>query len=201
MTTPSCPSNDRHGSLTARTQDGCRCPDAVRAHNSYEKRRAYDLARGRPRMVDSAGTVRRLQALTAIGWPHQKLAAELGVTVHWVRRLANSRGKLRTATARSVADLYDRLGDHPGPSVMAAASARQHGYQPPVAWDADEIDDPAGRPWAVIDDWGNRHHRAWPCARPGCRGWAVAPGRIPRGQPRPRHCSTRCAQTQTSEGS
>lgn len=144
---PGCRSARRHDTLTARTQDGCRCPAAVDAHNDYEKRRVYDAAQGRPRMVDAVGTVRRLRALMAIGWPTAKLAAELGVSPHWIRRLAGSRRRVRVGTAESVTSLYERLGGHPGPSAVTVGVARRLGYVPPIGWDDDDLDDPAARPW------------------------------------------------------
>lgn len=192
-----CPSTGRHGDRTAYNHHGCRCATARLAAERYNLARRADLRAGRPRTVNGVGVQRRIQALMAIGWTARALGEHLGLSPVGVRWLL-VRDIVHTTTAARVAETYRRLSDTPGPSANAAAQARNRGYQPPIAWDCDDLDDPAGRPWPVIDDWGNRHHRAWPCARDGCRGWAVAPGRIPRGEARPRYCSDRC--TQTSEG-
>jgi hypothetical protein len=65
------------------------------------------------------------------------------------------RDQVTAATARAVRELYDRLWDKPPPENgqrerIAAARARNHAAQrdwaPPLAWDDDIIDDPAGRP-------------------------------------------------------
>lgn len=169
-----CPSVGRHGTLTARSVDGCRCPSVAQLHTRYEKRRMYDLNRGRPRLTHPAGTTRRLQALAAIGWPGSKLAAELGCTVHWVRRLTNTRNQVRTVTATAVADLYDRLSDHPGPSAQTAGTARSNGYVPPIAWDDGTLDDPDAQPWMELHADGIRRPGRLQCARDDCRTWFVA---------------------------
>lgn len=194
-----CPSKRRHGTVTAYNTDGCRCCTARRAHARDAKRRRLELIDGTgPRLVDSAGTSRRLRALMAIGWPKAELARRLGVSTTRIDRLLAD-STVRRSTRSRVQAVYAALADVPGPSAYTAGHARGRGYVPPIGWD-DDIDNPAARPWAVIDDNGNRIHRAWPCARPGCRGWAVARGRLPAGQRRPRHCSDRCALTDQRGG-
>lgn len=93
-------------------------------------------------LVDAAGTWRRLEALIAIGWPKSHLARELGRG----RALQLHRDKVTVRTAQAVADLYDRLSMQPGPSQRARDYARDRGYVPPLGWDDDQLDDPAGAP-------------------------------------------------------
>ena len=64
---------------------------------------------------------------------------------------------VRVKTARVVAEVYDRLWDKPAPEgrnrSCALAMARRKGFVPPLAWDDDEIDDPAARPhgeWRAV---------------------------------------------------
>lgn len=193
---PRCPSTGRHGTSTARVHDGCRCDTVRQHHTRYEKLRVLDAAAGRPRTTPAHGTIRRIHALYAIGWPSRLIAAELGVSQSRILDITNQQRVVRVATATAVADLYRRLSGTRGPSAGAARRAAGLGYQPPIAWDDDTLDDPDGRPWAVIDDNGNSIHRAWPCGRNGCQGWAVAPSRLRRGQNRPAFCSTRCRKLQ-----
>lgn len=100
-------------------------------------------------LVDARGTIRRLQALQAIGWTTRMLAARMGIaesnfsrTMHEVRVTA--------AKARQVVHLYDELWDARPPAstpreresiarVIARAAAR--GWVPPMAWDDIDLDD------------------------------------------------------------
>lgn len=107
--------------------------------------------------VDARGTHRRIQALAARGWSHNRISGELGLAsnnVHvWLRQTHVSRG-----TADAVSRLYDQLWDKPPPAAtpyqVGAVNrtinhARRIGWLPPIAWD--DIDtDP--EPPAVDDD-------------------------------------------------
>ena len=53
---------------------------------------------------------------------------------------------MHAATARKVADLYDQLWDQPGNRAKSINLARARGWALPLAWDDDEIDDPAATP-------------------------------------------------------
>lgn len=96
--------------------------------------------------VDSTGTMRRLQALTVIGWPQHTVAAELGLGYSTVRSIANGR---RRSTPRHTADavtaLYARWSRRPGPSATAAGRARARGWHGPLAWEGN-LDDPSAKP-------------------------------------------------------
>lgn len=106
--------------------------------------------------IDSTGTRRRLQALIAMGWSHRVLVPILGVAPGTVDNI-HRRKLVRVKTARVVAEVYDRLWDKPAPEgrnrSCALAMARRKGFVPPLAWDDDEIDDPAARPhgeWRAV---------------------------------------------------
>lgn len=106
--------------------------------------------------VDATGTRRRLQALVATGWSQRSLArmlASAGTRPAW--GLIHGQPHVTVATERAVRALYARLWDQPPPETTrderyAAAVARRcaarHGWEPPLAWDDDEIDDPAAQP-------------------------------------------------------
>jgi hypothetical protein len=143
---PACPSTGRHGTSRAYRHDGCRCPTARRAATKAAK--IYMIERGRnggPLKVDSTGTRRRIEALMAIGWPGDELARRLGVTRGALYRTRRRTTSLR-GTQRRVADLYEALADVRGPSRRTEGRSRALGYEPPIAWDDDTIDDPAARP-------------------------------------------------------
>jgi hypothetical protein len=95
--------------------------------------------------IDATGTRRRLQALVAMGWSPDLLAAELGRRPLSVQRSMTS-PSVTARTAQQVAALYEQLSSTPPPcsttSDRARARAVAHGWQPPLAWD--DIDtDPA----------------------------------------------------------
>lgn len=117
--------------------------------------RAVDHGPNKP--IEASGTVRRIRALIAIGWTRTEIArgigwslANLGTMLH--RGAEPWAGFVEVRTAAAVSALYDRLSMHPstGPhSARARAEARSNGWPPPLAWDDDEIDDPAAAPTEV----------------------------------------------------
>jgi|HubBroStandDraft_2_1064218.scaffolds.fasta_scaffold10665_3 transcriptional regulator with XRE-family HTH domain len=123
------------------------------------------LADGAP--VDSAGTVRRLQALIATGRTRQELAGRLGVQPTNLTKLMAGR-QVRAATARAARALYDELWDvapdegTPRAALLAARTrrgARNRGWALPAAWDDDTIDDPAAGPAEGWQRRGGDKHR------------------------------------------
>lgn len=97
------------------------------------------------RDVDATGTVRRLRALVAIGWPIAHLAKRLGMYDTALGNIA--RGQLehvRATTAEAVAALYRELCCIPGPNQRVRDGARKKGWHGPIAWD--DIDDPNEQP-------------------------------------------------------
>lgn len=105
---------------------------------------AVDLDLGVGALVDGLGTVRRIQALTAIGWTLTSTADAIG----W--SLSNLGGLLRKdkvirGTADLVARLYETRSGTPGPSAAARRLAGRRGWVPPLAWnDIDTDEKPRG---------------------------------------------------------
>lgn len=95
-------------------------------------------------VIDGTGTMRRAQALVAIGWTQADLAARIGWTLGNFNGLVHGRRDVTVGTARLVADLYDRLSMRPGPSQRARNISARYGWAPPLAWD--DIDNPAEQP-------------------------------------------------------
>ena len=144
MSDPRCGSP--YGYIVHITNGTEKCEDCRRAHREAYQRhvvRRY-LNRG-PLLIDATGTRRRLQALAARGWSSDDLGARLGVTGAAVRQWTY-RTRVQRDTAVKVADLYDELWDQPGCRTKTAARAAKRGWAVPLAWDDDEIDDPAALP-------------------------------------------------------
>lgn len=93
--------------------------------------------------VDATGTRRRVQALVAMGWPQEMIAAELGTTQTGVSALTR-RSKVSSQTAIAVRELFERWGMVLGPSEVSRRRARTFGWVTGVAWD--DIDDPDEKP-------------------------------------------------------
>ncbi|OMC41895.1 hypothetical protein A5742_31435 [Mycolicibacterium fortuitum] len=89
--------------------------------------------------MPAIGTVRRIQALAAIGYRISDLNPMLGrgrnCVEQWIKRDVVS-----SDSAADVADLYRRLSMVPGPSELSRRRAAKRGWVPPLAWD--DIDDP-----------------------------------------------------------
>jgi transcriptional regulator with XRE-family HTH domain len=103
--------------------------------------------------VASTGTVRRLQALVAAGWPQSQLAARLGLTdSNFASTLRREQVLVRTV--RAVRALYTELWladpAELGVPATSVSRSRNHaisnGWAPPGAWDEGAIDDPQAAP-------------------------------------------------------
>lgn len=102
--------------------------------------------------VPALGTIRRLQTLTAEGWPAKELEKRLGVGSGYVAYLLRESGDtVRLFTAAAVRNLYGDLEglvpEANGVSKSAAQWARNRAAKkawPQAAyWDADDFDNPA----------------------------------------------------------
>ncbi|MFG3050351.1 hypothetical protein ACGFZP_05255 [Kitasatospora sp. NPDC048239] len=106
-------------------------------------------------IIDATGSIRRLQALTAAGWPQAQLADRIGSTPGNISALLR-RDRTIVRTARAVRSSYNELWSTDplteGVTAQAVARARNHaranGWAPVGAWDDDTIDDPA-----AVPDW------------------------------------------------
>ncbi|MEN1976883.1 helix-turn-helix domain-containing protein [Cellulomonas olei] len=119
----------------------------VTAHALAELR---DPTAGR---VGSLSTVRRLRALSRVGWEMRALSAVTGVplmTLHHVR--AGQNATALTSVWAAVRTAYRDLADVPGPSTRALERATALGWEPPAAWDEDSIEDPAEPAPVAVDE-------------------------------------------------
>ena len=99
------------------------------------------------RDVDATGTIRRVRALVAIGWPLAHLAPRFGLYVTALGRIANAQtDQVRAVTADTIALDYRYLARVPGPSARARRHAAARGWYGPAAWDDRAIDDPDALP-------------------------------------------------------
>lgn len=124
----------------------------LRQRYRCEQRRALS---GRDRiLIPEHGTIRRLQALCALGWTQGEIASRLGVTKSRVSHLMRHSHKgVKPRTARAVAALYDELSmtvrvGREAQRMRKYAAAK--GWAPPLAWDDEGIDDPTARPVGLI---------------------------------------------------
>lgn len=137
--------------------------DRVAKSKAY-RARVY-LQRG-PMHVPAIGTTRRLRALLAIGWTLGDLAERVDLSRSRLSHLCMGRRELiHRDTAARVAGLYDALSmtvpeDLPPeqrPPRGCAVRARQRrqcaakGWPPPLAWDDDDLDNPAATPAGWLD--------------------------------------------------
>lgn len=125
-----------------------KCAPCRRAHadeRADRRRRTYLYG---PHMSDVTGTVRRLQALAAIGWSLREVGRRLGISPQTLRGLM-CQERCTTATRDKVAALYDELSMIVGGNPRTVTWAAKRGFAPPLAWD--DIDDPAATP-ATADD-------------------------------------------------
>jgi transcriptional regulator with XRE-family HTH domain len=104
--------------------------------------------------VTLAGAQRRVRALMARAWSLAEIAQQAGIDAASLERLLAQR-KATPDQVRRIAEVYDRLWDQLPPLGTAAqreaadaalARARRSRWAPPMAWDDDVLDDPAGRP-------------------------------------------------------
>lgn len=100
-------------------------------------------------LVARAGTRRRLQALGAIGWRQEDIAARLSITTAAIRSLMRHDGQVCATSAAKVADAYDAMWRNPPTGASSDRRRRRAttlGWASPLAWDDDTIDDPRARP-------------------------------------------------------
>ncbi|MER7612472.1 hypothetical protein [Nonomuraea wenchangensis] len=119
--------------------------------------------------VPGVGTRRRVQALSAMGWPLPLVAARCGLSPDTVQRLtrAPDDGRVDASTARKVADLYRRLWcldpaseGVPAPTVARLRSiAAGKGWVTPIGWG--DIDDPDATPDTDAEQIEPRRYALW----------------------------------------
>lgn len=120
-------------------RNSCRI-DTASALMSVTRAGMYAVATGL-QAVPSVGTIRRIQALQAIGWSIPMIGPERRLT-----RILNGNGMTTIDAYRFVLGVYDRLSMTPGPSDQGRNRAKRFGLLPPLCWDDESIDDPDARP-------------------------------------------------------
>lgn len=133
------------------------CTPCRAAHAKYRRelwRRRYVL--GATEMyVDSVGLKRRVRALHRMGWRLEDIAREAGYTGNhpssWLNNIMRHQKKVHLKTHARICGAYDRLCMKPGPSEHGRKIAIKRGWPPPLAWNDEDIDDPAARPQGVKD--------------------------------------------------
>lgn len=94
--------------------------------------------------VDAEPSRRRIRALLALGWTHDRMWTDYGIRTRVTLHQKSPRVTWRTHVR--IRDMYDDLSMTPGPSKRSRDRAQRLGYLPPLAWDDDAIDDVAA--WA-----------------------------------------------------
>lgn len=145
-----CPrAKHRHGTLAAYRSDRCRCLLCRSAHA-----RAADAYRSggdwREQYVNSVGSVRRLRALAAAGVTNRQIAERIGRSPDMVTYLRRGlHQNISWHLAESISTAYDALWDKAAgdsDSRRASTLAKRLGYDLPMSWDDDSIDDPEATP-------------------------------------------------------
>lgn len=83
--------------------------------------------------VPKIGTIRRIQALLAMGWPHHEMQRRSGIATTSVIR--NNSLWVTRATYDAIATLYRELSQQAGPSPHTRGQALRLGYHSPADWD------------------------------------------------------------------
>jgi transcriptional regulator with XRE-family HTH domain len=95
--------------------------------------------------VDPTGSIRRVQALAAIGWPVVWTAAQTGYHPSYLFNIISGGARsIPRDVANRFTALYREYSRQPGPSEHVRSIARRNNWHGPLAWD--DIDDPACKP-------------------------------------------------------
>lgn len=105
--------------------------------------------------ITTTGTLRRIHALVAIGWPIRQIAARAGVSTRWIVNFHDG-VTVNYVTSQKIAAAYDELrklkpethGVWAGHAKRARERAKANRWPTPKYWDqyADAIDDPHFEP-------------------------------------------------------
>lgn len=95
--------------------------------------------------IDPTGTIRRIQALAAIGWPLGWIGEQAGRSPSYIFKILAGRvPTIPRDAARRFAIVYRSYSHRPGPSEFTRSIARRNNWHGPMAWD--NIDDPHEQP-------------------------------------------------------
>ena len=105
--------------------------------------------------LTTTGTMRRIQALVAAGWPIRQIAAHADVSVRWIVNL-HPGVTVNLVTAKKIAAAYEELrhlnaekhGVWPGHVKRSKRRAKDNRWPPPTYWAdrTDDMDDPHFEP-------------------------------------------------------
>lgn len=128
--TPDDPRHGQNRGYTAGCREAC-CREAHTRHmHQWRSRR-------RPCFVEATGTVRRLQALLALGHSSLEIAAAVGRGEAWPQSVLRAT-TVSSTTAGAMERVYEELCMTVPQGPLAARLRtlyRQRGYLPPLAWD------------------------------------------------------------------
>lgn len=134
-------------------------PAYVRASTVAAVRAFRDADLAPTVLVPAVGTVRRLRALTALGWPANVLAEALDMSVAGVLLILDGPASVQHRTSEKVDQLYAQLSMRPpkprdryqrSVSTRTRNRALVRGWVPPLAWDDESIDDATAEPLDVV---------------------------------------------------
>lgn len=153
-----------HGDNMRYVNNRCRCQECREAHRRANAQRQRAIAYGNwDGLVDPVGIVRRVQALSVVGWSTYMIAEKVGCSAECVRAISRGdRGQVRSDIAAAIRQVYDAWCTEDGPSHQARSWARKRGWLGPEAWTDATIDDPDAEPHAHSGDFIDevRVHRA-----------------------------------------
>jgi hypothetical protein len=143
----------RHGTY-AGYEAGCKEPCCKAASAEYRRKLAAKHYLTGYQRLDATGTIRRIEALVALGYTWENLDDYLGRQHGTMSRRHHqwvTKGtRVNRPGAAQMAAMYDALSMKVPPdtygSRRAKTRARRNGWLPPLAWDDDRIDDPTYRP-------------------------------------------------------
>lgn len=152
------PDDPRHGTYAGsighyqtKTPSCQPCRDAAAAYRRKRRARLY-LARTDTLSVPAIGSMRRLQALVALGHRMEDIDDQVGIArggTSLFLRTRTPEQMIHAGTAERIAKAYARMcmtvPDYPL-SVRARAYAVRRRWSVPLAWDDSTIDDPNARP-------------------------------------------------------
>lgn len=138
------PDDPRHGTYAGAVnhylegESACGpCKEAGAAYRRNRRSRLY-LRRADALMMPARGTIRRLEALQALGWSMATISRLAGHSEYWAY-VIRKHERVHESTAFEIARLYEELSmTLPPETVYTArtrATAKAKGYAPPLAWD------------------------------------------------------------------
>lgn len=132
-----CPPDHPHEkNLNCHGRHKCECVPCVKGRSNYGKRRR--IMSGKPAMIDSGPTMRKLQALARNGWGAPEVAAATGLDRSYLGAIRNGkRPTMRVATAAPIARLYAKHAMTIIEGDIADRSRRlaiKNGWHSPMRW-------------------------------------------------------------------